>query len=186
MLRYRPAVGYSRTLAATNVTSLSVSNDWPLLQNQASSNNNDLIVTGTIDGRLHSFVYQPGPNSYRADSTNLPAFTRSQLTAKVQAGDTLTIMGVPPGSGVRMGIDRDEDGVLNADVPPPSLQISRLSNNIVVNWPLSASAYTLQSAGLISGWTNSDDAVEIVNNRNYITNAIAPTVKFYRLKAVAP
>jgi len=109
-----------------------------------------------------------------------------QLTTKVQNGDALTIMGVPPGSGVRMGIDRDGDGVLNADVPPPSLQIFRLSNNVVVNWPLTASAYTLQTAGLLSGWTNSADPVEIVNNQNYITNAIAPTPKFYRLRTGAP
>jgi hypothetical protein len=85
-----------------------------------------------------------------------------------------------------MGIDRDEDGVLNGDVPPPSLQISRVSDNVVVNWPLNASAYTLQSAGALSAWTNSTDPVEIVNNRNYITNTIVPTAKFYRLRATGP
>jgi YVTN family beta-propeller protein len=181
-----PAVGYTRTLTAANVTSLSISNDWNLLQNQAVSSNIDLIVTGTIDGALHGFVYQPGANNYRADSTNMPAMTRSQLTAKVQAGGTLTIMGVPPGSGVRMGIDRDEDGVLNADVPAPSLQISGNSSSIVVTWPLSASAYTLQSATALSSWTNSSDPVEIIGNRNYVTNSIAATAKFYRLKLSSP
>src|SRR5205823_2026357 len=139
---------------------------WTLLQNQASSNNIDLIVIGTVDHASHGFVYQPGPNNYRPDSTNLSAFTRAQLTTKVQTGDTFTIMGVPLGSGIRMGIDRDEDGVPNADVPPPSLQISVLSNNVVVSWPFGASAYTLQSADSLAGWTNAPDPVEIVNNRN--------------------
>jgi YVTN family beta-propeller protein len=178
-----PAVGYARTLAATNVTSTSISNDWTLLQNQASSNNIDLIVLGTIDGVTHGLVYQPGSNNYRPDSTNLSTFTRSQLTTKVLSGDTLTIMGVPPGSGVRMGIDRDEDGILNADVPPPSLQISFVSNNIVVSWPLSASAYTLQTAGSLSNWSNATDAVEIINNRNYITNTLTDSARLYRLKS---
>jgi YVTN family beta-propeller protein len=178
-----PAVGYARTLAASNVTSISVSNDWTLLQNQASSNNIDLIVMGTVDGARHGFVYQPSSSNYRPDSTNVSAFTRAQLTTKVQNGDTLTIMGVPPGSGVRMGIDRDEDGVLNADVPAPSLQISVVSNNVVVSWPLGASAYTLQSAGSPFTWTNATDAIEIINNRNYVTNAAGASAKLYRLKA---
>jgi hypothetical protein len=178
-----PTVGYARTLAATNVTSTSISNDWTLLQNQAISSNIDLIVLGTIDGVTHGLVYQPGSNNYRPDSTNLTTFTRSQLTTKVQSGDTLTVMGVPAGSGVRMGIDRDEDGVLNADVPPPSLQISFVSNNIVVSWPFSASAYTLQTAGSFSAWSNATDAVEIINNRNYITNTLTDSARLYRLKS---
>jgi len=95
-------------------------------------------------------------------------------------------MGVPSGSGVRMGIDRDEDGVLNADVPAPSLQISRLSNNIVVSWPLSASAYTLQTATALSNWNDSSDPLEIIGTQNYVTNPIASTAKFYRLKLSAP
>jgi hypothetical protein len=178
-----PAVGFSRTLAVTNVTSTSISNDWTLLQNQAVSNNIDLIVLGTIDGANHGFLYQPTSNNYRPDSTNLTTFTRTQLTTKVQNGDTLTIMGVPPGSGLRMGIDRDEDGVLNADVPPPSLQISSISNNVVVSWPLAASTYTLQAAGSVFTWTNATDPIEILNNRNYITNGIGGSTKLYRLKA---
>src|SRR6185295_19696 len=43
-----PAVGYSRTISATNVASASISNDWSLLEAQASFGTNiDLIVKGT-------------------------------------------------------------------------------------------------------------------------------------------
>ena len=42
-------------------------------------------------------------------------FTQAQLWNKIAAGDTLTVMGVPPGSGLRMGIDRDLDGRFDGD-----------------------------------------------------------------------
>jgi hypothetical protein len=50
------------------------------------------------------------------------------LREKILLGDTLTIMGVPPGSGRRMGIDRDIDGILDGDVglplpPPPTVTL---------------------------------------------------------------
>ena len=42
--------------------------------------------------------------------------TFSQLVALVGAHEgEITFTCVPPGSGVRIGIDRDEDGILDAD-----------------------------------------------------------------------
>ena len=46
-----------------------------------------------IDGQPHGLLFQPGGNAYKLDSTNLPTMTRSQLAAKVLAGDTLTVTG---------------------------------------------------------------------------------------------
>src|ERR1035437_3099582 len=40
------------------------------------------------------------------------------IASMIQAGDTLSFMGVPPGSGQRMGIDRNLDGILDGDGPP--------------------------------------------------------------------
>jgi YVTN family beta-propeller protein len=118
-----PAVGYTRTLASSNVTSPDIVSDWTLLESQAIAGTNiDLIVKGTIDGRRHGLLFQPGSNLYMLDSTNLAKLTRSELERKLLAGDKLTIMGVPPGSGQRMGIDRDLNGVLDADEPLPELQ----------------------------------------------------------------
>jgi YVTN family beta-propeller protein len=183
-----PAVGYTRTVASTNLSSLSISNDWSLLENQAAISNVDLIVKGTVDGRLHGFVYQPASSNYRPDTTNLSTFTRAQLVTRVQAGDRLTIMGVPPGSGIRMGIDRDEDGVLDADVPPPSLQILGVASNVVIHWPLAPVGFDLQSASILSPpvWTNVPDAIEIISNRNYVTNPLTPSSRLYRLKSASP
>jgi len=114
-----PGVGYSRTLTGANVTSSPAQSDWNTLQSQASAGNIDLIANGTIQGQIHGLLYLPATNNYESDTTGLGPFTQAQLTGFIQGGDTLTVMGVPPGSGVRMGIDRNLDGVLNGDAKRP-------------------------------------------------------------------
>jgi hypothetical protein len=180
-----PAVGYSRTLTSANVSSAIVSNDWALLEAQASALTNiDLIAKGTIDGLRHGLVYQPSFGTYLFDATNLAALTHSQLLAKVQAGDTLTIMGVPPGSGVRMGIDRNSDGLLDADVPAPLLTILPSLNASVLQWPYSAAGFALEFASGLSGnWSNVNSPVEIFGNHNYVTNSFSGDASFFRLRS---
>jgi len=180
-----PAVGYTRTLVATNVTSTSVSNDWSLLESQAAAININLIVKGTIDGQLHGLLYQPGSSNYKPDTTNLATLTRSQLTVKIQNGDRLTIMGVPPGSGIRMGIDRDEDGVLDGDIPLPTINVARNANTAILNWPLSAAGFDLQSTKSLfpPAWSNAPDPIEILGNQNYVTNSSVAGSLFFRLKS---
>ena len=180
-----PAVGYSRTLAATNVNLTTVSNDWTLLESQAATlTNMDLVVKGTIDGQRHGLLYQPGANNYKPDSTNLATLTRAQLTAKILAGDRLTVMGVPPGAGQRSGIDRDVNGVLDADEPLPQLQLALAGASTVLSWPGSAVGFNLEESSSLSpgSWSNSPVAVEIVNGINYATNSPGADVKFYRLR----
>jgi YVTN family beta-propeller protein len=179
-----PAVGYTRTLVATNVNTIVVSNDWSLLEAQAALTNIDLIAKGTLDGQRHGLLYQPLSGKYRPDSTNLATLTRSQLVAKILSGDKLTIIGVPPGSGTRMGIDRDEDGVLDADVPPPGLRIARAASANVINWPYSAAGFNLEAAPTLpsAAWTNVPDPLEIIAGQNYTTNAPASPATFYRLR----
>jgi YVTN family beta-propeller protein len=179
-----PAVGYSRTLATSNVSSAGIISDWNLLESQAALGTNiNLIVKGTIDGRPHGLLFQPGANTYKLDSTNLPALTRSQLTAKVLVGDTLTIMGVPPGSGQRMGIDRDLNGVLDADEPLPQLQISQAAGKMLLSWPLSATGFNLQqAASLDATWNDNTNPVTIVNNSNIVTNDPTTAAVYFRLR----
>jgi YVTN family beta-propeller protein len=110
-----PAVGYARTVTAANTGNSAVLSDWALLESQASAKNVDLIVKGTLKGQVHGLLYRPGTNDYQTDKTGLGPFTRTQLINFVKSGDTLTPMGVPSGSGMRMGIDRNLDGVLDGD-----------------------------------------------------------------------
>lgn len=180
-----PAVGYSRTLTVSNVTNPNVSNDWTLLEMQAVSGTNiDLVVKGTIDGRRRGLLYQPGPSNYKLDSINSQTLTRAQLVAKVQAGDRLSLMGVPPGSGPRMAIDRNLDGVLDGDVPQPVLQITRAGTGAVLHWPLSAAGYNLETTLSLSSpnWSNSPDPIELVGARFFSTNAPDAGTRFFRLR----
>ncbi|HEX5220648.1 MAG TPA: YncE family protein [Verrucomicrobiae bacterium] len=180
-----PAVGYARTLVASNVNTASISNDWSLLESQANAITNlQLIVKGTINGQHRGLLYQTGLNNYRLDSTNSAPLTRAQLVDLIQEGDTLTIMGVPVGSGQRMGIDRDLDGILDFDEPRPQLQIARVSNQAVLNWPLSAVGYRLEQTTNLanSPWSDDTNAVEIVNQFNFVTNNSSDATKFFRLR----
>lgn len=108
-----PAVGYSRTITTQNLNTTPVQNDWALLQGQAVTGNIDLVAKGTISGVVHGLLYNPASNNYRTDQTGLGPFTQAQVAKFIQGGDTLTMMGVPPGSGTWMGIDRNLNGVLD-------------------------------------------------------------------------
>jgi hypothetical protein len=92
-----PAVGYTRTLTAADVTSAPIQSDWATLQSRAAAGDIDLIGRGTIQSQLHGLLYQPTAGTYISDTKVV--YTQAQLSGFVQAGDTITIMGVYPGTG---------------------------------------------------------------------------------------
>ena len=92
-----PAVGYTLTLTAATVRGASNQTEWATLQSQAGSGNCDLIARGTIQGQLHGLLYQSSTNSYISDAGVV--YTQAQLQAFILAGDTLSFMGVYPGTG---------------------------------------------------------------------------------------
>jgi hypothetical protein len=184
-----PAVGYARTLVAANVTTPAISNDWSLLEAQAAAGTNlDLVVKGTVDGQRRGLLYQPGPNNYLPDSTNLAPLTRAQLTTKILAGDTLTVMGVPVGTGARMGGDRNENGVLDADEPRPTVQFDFAPGSLVLRWPLAPAGFVLEATTNLAsgGWSNAAAPVEIVNGWNIVSNPPAAAMRFFRLRHAGP
>jgi hypothetical protein len=148
--------------------------------------NIDLVVKGTIDSIFRGFVYQPSSATYKPDTTNAAAMTRSQLRAKILAGDTLTLLGVPPGSGTRMGIDRNLDGELDGDVPPPSLRITQVSTNALVAWSTNAAGFVLERTVSLppTNWWTDTNLRGLVGNEFAITNALSPTNYFFRLRGL--
>jgi len=76
---------------------LSAQTVWATLQSQAQAGNNDLIARGTIQHQLHGLLYQPLTKNYLSDTGVL--YTQAQLTTFILAGDTLSFMGVYPGTG---------------------------------------------------------------------------------------
>ena len=182
-----PAVGYARTLLTAGVNSNVVSNDWDLLESQAATGTNiDLVIQGSLDGRLHGLVYDRAQNNYRPDSTNLTSLTRAQLRAKVLAGDTLTLLGVPPGTGTRAGIDRNEDGVLDGDVPPPILRIVRTQAEAVVAWSTNDTGFVLERAAALPPtlWSPDTNLRGLLGTEFTVTNPISPGNLFFRLRGL--
>ena len=93
-----PGVGYTRTLTSQNVGTQSAQSDWNTLESQAAAGNIDLIARGTIQGNVHGLLYQPASKTYTVDG-NTKTLTQAQVQALIVAGDTLSIMGVYPGTG---------------------------------------------------------------------------------------
>jgi DNA-binding beta-propeller fold protein YncE len=180
-----PTVGYARTLTAQNIDTGTRPGDWNLLEGQATVGNVNLVIKGTIDGRFRGFIYQTAGGTYRPDTTNLTAMTRGELRAKVLAGDTITIMGVPPGTGTRLGIDRNLDGVLDGDVPPPLLRISQAGTNAIVAWPTNAAYVLERTIELPAGnWSPDTSLRGLIGSDFATTNTLFPTNFFFRLRGL--
>jgi hypothetical protein len=76
----------------------------------------DLVVKGRVGGVSRGWFYDPGADLYEPDSLAEASVTRASLLATAAvAGQELTFTMVPPGAGARVGLDRDEDGVLDFD-----------------------------------------------------------------------
>src|SRR5262249_53686378 len=61
------------------------------------------------NGQARGWVYASN-NQFRSDRASEPLIMKDDLRALAGAGAELTYTGVPQGAGLRMGIDRDEDG----------------------------------------------------------------------------
>jgi DNA-binding beta-propeller fold protein YncE len=75
----------------------------------------DLIAKGVIGGVQRGWLYVGG-NNFQGDLEGEPLWSKNQLLAEANVpGQAITFTCVPPGSGQRMGIDRDSDTLLNAE-----------------------------------------------------------------------
>jgi len=73
-----------------------------------------LIAKGLIENVARGFLFD-GKDSFQSDKQS-EVYTYEQLRKFATTPDNaLTFTCVPPGSGLWMGIDRDRDGVLDAD-----------------------------------------------------------------------
>ena len=115
--------------------------------------------------------------------TNLAPLTKAQLQTYIMAGDTLSLTGVPPGSGTRMGIDRNQDGVYDGDTPAPALQIAHSPGIVTLAWPYSAAGYSLETTtSLYLTWTPVIAPLTIVGGQNVVTLTNPNPIGFYRLQ----
>lgn len=107
-----PVVGQQVTLRQDNAAAAGPR--IALLIARAQRGECELVVRGRVGGAMRGYLYRDGRFiTDRAGQSPLSdAALRSLATVP---GQELTYTGVPPGSGTRMGIDRDSDGTLNGD-----------------------------------------------------------------------
>jgi YVTN family beta-propeller protein len=107
-----PIVGQDVSLTTSNGSSAGPR--IALLESQAAAGQCDLVARGFVQSRERGYVYSQG--NFVQDTTTSPSLTDAQLQALVGSGtNALTFTCVPPGSGWRVGIDRDGDGYADGD-----------------------------------------------------------------------
>ncbi len=76
----------------------------------------DLVVKGTVTGEARGWRYRPATEDFQSDRAAETPLSDAQLRTLTGApGQELTYTCVPPGSGVRIGIDRDDDSFFDRD-----------------------------------------------------------------------
>jgi hypothetical protein len=76
----------------------------------------DLVVKGTLSGEARGWYYRPALDDFRSDRAAEAPLSDAQLRLIAAVpGQALTYTCVPPGSGERIGVDRDEDGFFDRD-----------------------------------------------------------------------
>ena len=71
-------------------------------------------MKGTITGEQRGAV-RPANGQFQSDRLSDPLRSDAQMRALATAGQDLTYTCVPPGSGTRIGVDRDEDSFFDRD-----------------------------------------------------------------------
>jgi hypothetical protein len=110
---FAPIVGQQITLDGADASVVGPRID--LLIQRADAKESDLIAKALVAGEETGFLYT-GQGQFTSDRSQLPPFGDAILRlVATQLGFPVTYTCVPPGSGVRLGIDRDGDGYLDGD-----------------------------------------------------------------------
>jgi YVTN family beta-propeller protein len=121
-----PIVGQQVTLTAANGGVGGVTGRLDLMRQRADTSfvwadhpgvrECDLAVKGNVGGIARGYLFDPDTNLYRSDRAEEASLSDAALRALAQtAGQELTFTCVPPGSGTRIALDRDDDTYLDRD-----------------------------------------------------------------------
>ena len=108
------AVGQQVTFFGANNTDASLLDRVALLQSLADAGRIGLVAKGSRGGITRGYYYVGGGN-VQADDIADPPFALVELINGSGVGKELTITAVPVGSAVRIGVDRDDDGIFDAN-----------------------------------------------------------------------
>ena len=108
-----PVVGQQITRTSTNGGTVDPRID--LLVQRANAGECDVVVKGVFAGEMRGAVYVGG-GLFQPDRADEPPVATAGMKALSNTpGQEATWMAVPPGSGERIGVDRDRDGFFDRD-----------------------------------------------------------------------
>jgi YVTN family beta-propeller protein len=121
---FAPIVGQQATLRADSAAGVGTRVDLLtarartsfVLVDQPDARECDLVVHGVVDGAERGYLLDATTGSFRPDRAADAPVEATALRALAQtAGQALTFTCVPPGEGLRLGLDRDGDGFFDRD-----------------------------------------------------------------------
>ncbi|MFN0113877.1 MAG: cytochrome c peroxidase, partial [Paracoccaceae bacterium] len=178
-----PAVGFTRSIRAANLAGAGPA--WTTLQSQAAAGSIDLVIHADIDGERQALLYRSATNDYVSDRSGVGPFTRTQLESRITAGTaTLAVMGVPPGSGPRLSIDRNLNSVPDGDEPMPRLDVRLVATVPELAWPAAHASLVLESADSLAppDWRPLTNARSVVGPVVKVPDPTVLPSRFYRLR----
>jgi hypothetical protein len=107
-----PIVGQQVTLTADSPPAVAARAD--LLRRRADAGDCELVAKSTVAGAEAGFLYV-GSGRFRPDRRAAPPIPDAALRLLARLGHPVTLTCVPPGSGQRIGVDRDGDGAWDGD-----------------------------------------------------------------------
>jgi hypothetical protein len=108
-----PIVGQQVTLTSTNAATVGARID--LLIARAAAGECDVVVKGTVAGDPRG-AYRTAAGTFQTDRVaQVPLSDAAIRALAATPGQEMTYTCVPPGAGVRAGVDRDEDGFFDGD-----------------------------------------------------------------------
>jgi DNA-binding beta-propeller fold protein YncE len=108
-----PIVGQQVTLAADTAPTAAARID--LLLERAAAGECDVVAKGVLGGLSRGW-YRTAEGTFRSDRAAEAALDDAALRALAAVpGQAITYTAVPPGTGVRIGVDRDADGAWDRD-----------------------------------------------------------------------
>lgn len=119
------------------------------LESQAALGKCDLVMRGTLGGISVTYLYQPASSSWQPATAELPLGFAEIHTAMVP-GDSLMLLGVPPGCGPLFSIDRDRDGIPNDAETFPALDLQLDPPRL--HWPAAAADWIPEHSTDLLHW----------------------------------
>ncbi|EPX56090.1 hypothetical protein D187_007432 [Cystobacter fuscus DSM 2262] len=117
-----PIVGQQVTLTSTNAAAVGSRIDLLIARAKApfvskalggATYEADLVAKTVVGGKPKGFLYDRGAGTWKPDDGTANITTTALRTLAIKAGQEVTFTAVPPGSGVRIALDRNLDGKLD-------------------------------------------------------------------------